>query len=199
MTASLMLRNRLQEAGGHTSIKVFNMTSIADQYFFMKASFRSLAALLSLLMAAGLARAQMPGAAGHHHHHGQAMQAQPDARKPVQFPPLLRQQMLGNMRAHLVALRDIQEALGGGDFQKAAQIAESSLGMSSLRDHHADENAKYMPAPMAQLGSAMHRAASQFALAAQDASASGDFKKPLAALAKLSASCVACHAAYRLH
>ena len=193
-----MLRNRLQEAGGHTSIKVFNMTSIADQYFFMKASFRSLAALLSLLLAVGLARAQMPGAAGHHHHHGQAMRAQPDARQPVQFAPLLRQQMLGNMRAHLVALRDIQEALGGGDFQKAAQIAESSLGMSSLRDHHADENAKYMPAPMAQLGSAMHRAASQFALAAQDASASGDFKKPLAALASLSGTCVACHAAYRL-
>ncbi len=127
------------------------------------------------------------------------MKAPPDKRQLVQFPPAQREHVLSNMRAHLVSLRDIQEALGGGDFQKAAQIAESSLGMSSLHDHHADENAKYMPAPMAQLGSAMHRAASQFALAAQDASASGDFKKPLAALAKLSASCVACHAAYRLH
>ena len=61
------------------------------------------------------------------------------------------------------------------------------------------ENVNYMPAAMAQMGAAMHRAASQFALVAQDASATGDLKKPLAALAKLSGTCVACHAAYRLH
>lgn len=165
----------------------------------MGLSFKHTVAAGFLVLLTAPSFSQMHGAPGHHHHPGHAVPAPADTRQLVQFPPMLREHVLANMRAHLAALRDIQAALSSGDFQKAAQVAESSLGMSSLNDHHADENVKYMPAAMAQMGSGMHRAASQFALAAQDASASGDYKKPLAALANLTGACVACHAAYRLH
>ena len=128
-------------------------------------------------------------------HHG--MHSAPDTRTLVNFPPELRQHTLRAMRAHLEAISTIEQALAEGQFQQAAQVAESALGMSSLHDHRARDNASYMPAAMAQMGTAMHQAASQFAIAAQDASASGDYKPPLQALARLTSSCVACHAAYK--
>jgi cytochrome c556 len=55
-----------------------------------------------------------------------------------------------------------------------------------------------MPQGMQDAGSGMHRSASRFALAAQDAAAANDVKPALAALAEVTATCVACHAAYRL-
>ena len=55
-----------------------------------------------------------------------------------------------------------------------------------------------IPAGMRELGYAMHQSASQFAVAAQDASVSGDLRPALAALAKINQNCVACHAAYKL-
>ena len=148
----------------------------------------------------GAAVAQAGAHGMHQHgHHGRVMSNEPERRELVVFPDAMRAHTLRSMRLHLEALQKIQNALSQGRFDQAGQIAESALGMSALRDHHAHENVKYMPAAMAQMGAAMHQAASQFALAAQDASATGDFKKPLAALAKLSGTCVACHAAYRLH
>jgi hypothetical protein len=148
------------------------------------------------------AYAQMAGhEAGHgamHQHHGHATASAPDTRILVNYPPELRQHTLSSMRAHLQSLHSMQEALAAGDFQQAAHVAESTLGMSALHDHRASDNAQFMPAAMARMGSAMHQAASQFAIAAQDASATGDLKKPLQALAKVSGTCVACHAAYKL-
>jgi cytochrome c556 len=52
---------------------------------------------------------------------------------------------------------------------------------------------------MQDLGSTMHRSASQFARLATEASVTGDLKGPLAALSTLTQNCVACHAAYRLY
>ena len=74
----------------------------------------------------------------------------------------------------------------------------SRASMSSLTAHGAHEVAKYMPRDMQDAGSAMHRSASRFAVAAQDAAATNDLKPALAALAEVTAQCVACHAAYRL-
>ena len=70
--------------------------------------------------------------------------------------------------------------------------------MSSLEMHGAAEVAQYMPKGMQEAGTAMHRSASQFATVAKDASVTGDVKSALASLARLSQTCVACHAAYRL-
>lgn len=116
----------------------------------------------------------------------------------VQFPEMLRTHTLANMRDHLLALAEIQDQLARGAYDKASDIAEQRLGMSSLGLHGAHEVAKSMPQSMQMAGTAMHRSASQFAVAAKDASVTGDLKASLAALAKVSQTCVACHTAYRI-
>jgi hypothetical protein len=121
-----------------------------------------------------------------------------DGRPLVKFPDALRVHTLANMRDHLSTLGEIQAALANGSFDVAAEVAERRLGMSSLTLHGAHDVAKYMPPGMQEAGTAMHRAASRFALVAQDASASGDLRSALASLAALNRTCVACHAAYRL-
>ena len=126
--------------------------------------------------------------------------AQPtaDARVPVHFPAQLREHTLANMRDHLLTLQQIQDALARGAFDRAAEISEQRLGMSSLELHGAHDVAKYMPPGMQDIGTGMHREASRFAIEAASAGATGDVKGPLAALSKVTAQCVACHAAYRL-
>lgn len=116
----------------------------------------------------------------------------------VAFPAAMREHTLANMRDHLLALQQIQAALSRAEYEQAADIAEQRLGMSSLGLHGAHEVAGFMPQGMQEAGTAMHRAASRFAIAARDASATGDVKPPLAALSEVSAACVACHAGYKL-
>ena len=164
-----------------------------------------LAACLALALAAapcGLAQSADAPDQAHHHHEGAApaQHAMPatDGRALVVYPAGLRVQTLANMRDHLATLAEIQQALADSRFDRASELAESRLGMSSLDLHGAHEVARYMPRGMQEAGTAMHRAASQFALVAKDASASGDLKPVLASLAGLNRSCMACHAAYRL-
>ncbi len=133
--------------------------------------------------------------AGEHAHHAAPAA---DARQAIDFPEPLRTHTLANMRDHLAALQEIQQALGEGAPDRAAQVAENRLGMTSLRSHGAHDVAKFMPAGMQALGSQMHRAASRFALEAGNAGATGEMKPALAALAAVTAQCVACHAAYRM-
>ena len=70
--------------------------------------------------------------------------------------------------------------------------------MSSLKLHGAHEVAKYMPKGMQDAGTAMHRAASKFALTAQESAVDNNMGKSVTALATLTQTCVACHAVYRL-
>jgi hypothetical protein len=44
----------------------------------------------------------------------------------------------------------------------------------------------------------MHRAASRFAITAQDMGVTGDLKPVFTGLAEITAQCVGCHAGYRL-
>lgn len=120
-----------------------------------------------------------------------------DARTLVHFPAAAKRATLAEMRAHLQTLGEIQMALSKSEFELAAQLAENKLGLSSM---HGDmyASARYMPAGMREMGYAMHQSASQFAVEAQNASASGDLHPALAALAKVNQNCVACHAAYKL-
>lgn len=154
-------------------------------------------ALPAALLAAGLSVTAM---AQHHHGHGQTSAGArgADTREAVKFPPQLAEETLANMRDHLQALQEIQEHLGMGHGGVAARIAETRLGMSSLGLHGASEVAKYMPPGMQAAGSAMHRAASRFAIVAQDADVTGEMQPVFAALAEITAQCVGCHAGYRL-
>lgn len=138
------------------------------------------------------------GSAGNTGGHGQHMAMQPDLRIWVKYPKALREHTLASMRQHLETVQAIQVALAQSQFDAAADLAEKHLGMSSLHDHKASENAQFMPPEMARIGTNMHRAASQFAVVARDASVSGDLKATLAALSNVTAQCVACHAGYRL-
>lgn len=137
-----------------------------------------------------------------HQHSGHGSQtghaAQEDRRVPVKFPDELREHTLANMRDHLLALAQIQDALAAGEYDEAGKIAEQRLGMSSLIAHNAHEAAKYMPQGMQDAGTAMHRGASRFAVELQKTAVSEDLKPALAALAETTRACVACHAGYRL-
>ena len=121
-----------------------------------------------------------------------------DARELVHIPPQLTLHMLANMRDHLLALEEMQRALSRGEFDKAGKIAEQRLGLSSLGLHGAHEVAKFMPQGMRDAGSGMHRAASRFAIVAQDSAVTGDLKPALAAMAEIMSQCVGCHAGYRV-
>jgi len=122
-----------------------------------------------------------------------------DARQLVKFPEPMRLHTISNMRDHLLSLQEIHVALSKNDFDQASRIAEQRLGMSSLELHGAAHIAPYMPQGMQNIGTAMHHAASQFAIDAQNASVSNDVRPALAALGTVMQQCVACHAAYRLH
>jgi len=121
-----------------------------------------------------------------------------DARQKVELPPMMQEHMLNNMRDHLRALTDIESALAKKDFDRAADIAEQRLGLSSLEAHGAAHMAPYMPKPMQDIGTEMHRAASRFARVAQEASVKGDMSPVFAGLAGVLQQCVACHTTYRI-
>lgn len=129
---------------------------------------------------------------------GMAHSQADDSRVMVRFPEMMRTHTLANMRDHLLALAEIQDQLARGAYDKASDIAEQRLGMSSLGLHGAHDVAQFMPQGMQAAGTAMHRSASQFAIVAKDASVTGDLKGSVAALAKVTQACVACHAAYRI-
>jgi hypothetical protein len=156
---------------------------------------------LALLVAVPDGLAQTPSMHGHSAPNAASaghMAVPPDAREAVAFPAMLRAHTLANMRDHLQTLAEIQQLLGAGRLDAAGDLAEQRLGMSSLPLHGADEVAPYMPKDMQDAGTAMHRAASQFAIATRDASVSGDIKAAMTSLAQVTATCVACHAKYRL-
>jgi hypothetical protein len=121
-----------------------------------------------------------------------------DQRQLVDLPAPMQEHMLGNMRDHLVAMGEIQAALAAGKYDQAADIAENRIGMSSLEAHGASHMAPYMPKPMQEIGTSMHRAASRFALTAQEAKLDGGVPRALSALSDLTQRCAACHASYRL-
>jgi hypothetical protein len=117
-----------------------------------------------------------------------------DTRKLVQLPAMMQQHMMSNMRDHLVAINEILMSMGKGKLNKAADIAEARLGMSSLKAHGASHMASFMPEDMRDAGTSMHKAASRFALIAQE----GELLSAYKSLSAVTSSCVACHAGYRI-
>jgi hypothetical protein len=121
--------------------------------------------------------------------------ADQDVRIKVDFPAMMKTHMLGNMRDHLLALHEIQTALAKGELDKAGDIAETRIGMSSLISHNASHMAPFMPKGMQAIGTEMHHAASRFTITAKE----GDLVKSLDALTKVTQQCVACHTTYRVN
>lgn len=120
--------------------------------------------------------------------------ADDDPRHLVDLPETMQQHMLSNMRDHLAAINEILIHMAKGELEEAAQISETRLGISSLELHGASHMAKFMPEGMRKAGTRMHRAATRFALKAQE----GEALPAYAALSGITSACVACHAAYRI-
>jgi cytochrome c556 len=121
-----------------------------------------------------------------------------DSRQPVSMPAMMQEHMRANMRDHLLAISEIQVALASGHYDAAAEIAEKRLGMTSLDAHGARHVAGFMPDGMQAIGTAMHHAASRFAVTAQEAAVTSDLPRALGGLGEVTRQCVACHAGYRL-
>jgi cytochrome c556 len=124
--------------------------------------------------------------------------AEDDSRVAVDMPAMMRTHMLANMRDHLLSLQEIQSHLAAGEYDAAADVAEKRLGMSSLGTHGASHMAGFMPKGMQETGTAMHQAASRFAVISQETAVTRDLPRALGALSRVTAQCVACHASYRL-
>jgi len=120
--------------------------------------------------------------------------ADEDLRQYVKLPEMMQQHMMSNMRDHLSTINIILKYLSSDKLDEAADIAESRLGMSSLKLHNASHMAKFMPEGMRQAGTNMHRAASRFALKAQE----GELLPAYKALSEITSACVACHTGYRI-
>ena len=121
--------------------------------------------------------------------------ANEDKRQFVKMPKMMQQHQLENMRDHLMAINEILLHMGNEDLDKAADIAEARLGMSSLSTHGASHMAMVIPKEMGAIGTSMHKAASRFALKAQE----GDALPAYKALQEVTAACVACHQGYKTH
>jgi len=117
-----------------------------------------------------------------------------DGRQLVAVPEMMQHHMMANMRDHLATINEILLDLGNDEMDKAADIAEQRLGMSSLSLHGASHMAQFMPEGMRIAGTNMHRAASRFALTAQE----GDPLPAYRMLAEITSACVACHSGYRI-
>ena len=122
------------------------------------------------------------------------VQAENDTRTFVKLPEMMQQHMMANMRQHLESINEILHLMSNNKLDKAAYIAEQRLGMTSLNSHNASHMAKFMPKGMRQTGTNMHKAASRFALKAQE----GDSNAAYKILSEVTSACVACHAGYRI-
>jgi hypothetical protein len=153
---------------------------------------------MALVLAGAVAYALVARAQTQEHGAMAPATGQGDGRQLVSFPEPMRVHTIASMRDHLLALQEIDLALSKSDYDQASRVAEQRLGMSSLELHGAAHIAPYMPQGMQDIGTAMHRAASRFAVEAQDASVGNDVRPALGALGAVMQQCVACHAAYRL-
>ena len=122
-----------------------------------------------------------------------------DSRQLVEFPEIMRDHMLENMRDQLLALTEIQQHLALEEYGKAVTVAENRLGMSSLGGHGASHMVRFMPTGMQQIGTQMHKAASRFAIIVQEGGLEGSTPKIAEGLEGVMQQCVACQSSYRVH
>ena len=120
--------------------------------------------------------------------------AEEDSREFVKLPEMMQKHMMSNMRDHLETINKILIYLSNDELDKAAKIAEQRIGMSSLDSHGASHMGKFMPKGMRKAGTNMHKAASRFALKAEE----GEVLPAYKSLSEVTSTCVACHSAYRI-
>lgn len=124
-----------------------------------------------------------------------------DERELVRMPSMMQEHLLASMRDHLIVLGGILADLTAERFDDAAKSAEARLGLSSFGLHDSAHMAAFMPKPMQEAGSELHRAASRFAIVAKEVDVERSYdsmKKLNGALTEMVAACNACHVGYRI-
>jgi hypothetical protein len=127
-----------------------------------------------------------------------SVHAEEDQRQFVQMPPAAQAVLRAEMIDMQLALHEIVGLLAAGKAKEAAAVAEGRIGNGARGTRHVGQKpgqmpGRHMPETMRQLAWGMHAAGSEFAEIAQG----GDAGKALAALPKITGSCVACHATFR--
>ncbi len=120
--------------------------------------------------------------------------ADEDTRIFVELPERMQQHMMANMRDHLETINRMLELMANEQLEAAGELAEQRLGMSSLAAHGAEHMGRFMPEGMRKAGMEMHRAASRFAVVAQE----GDLLSGYRALGGITGACVGCHGGFRV-
>lgn len=134
-------------------------------------------------------------------------------RQMIEMPPQTKQVFLSKMRGHMEALDHIIAALAEDNLDKAAGIAETTMGIAAAghgkkwqcddsdddyvenrdqSEHKKTGFGKLMPAEMKAMGMMLHRSADEFA----DVARQGDRGEAYKALRQISSSCVACHQSF---
>ncbi len=121
-----------------------------------------------------------------------------DTRELVTLPAPARETLRQTMRDNLQALNAVLALIAEGKIRESGDMAETRLGITAMnRQRNLPAEARpwpFVPPAMHALGRDGHWAASEFAKAAK----TGDRELALAQLGRLTASCAACHATYRI-
>jgi len=118
-----------------------------------------------------------------------------DSRQLIKMPEQARNLIRKDMINNLSTVNMIISYLADNNFDAAADVAETGMGISTMGKHRGSGTApgRYMSTEMHNIGRNMHQLASDFS----NISKQSDIKKSLKALEKLTSSCVACHNSYR--
>lgn len=124
-------------------------------------------------------------------HHAMHQHLMMDERTPLNLAPQMAQHQLQNMRSHVVAVQSIVGLLANGDFDQAAEVAHSQLGLTEemrMMCTTISDNKDFT-----RMGLAFHQSADQLG----DTLKTKDMKKSLDALHATMNYCVQCHATFR--
>ncbi len=133
-------------------------------------------------------------------------QEQRQVRRSVSLPADVKAVFLAQMLGHVVALDGVVTALGHGDFRRAAEIAESEMGVPRGSMPVSSEGpglglGKHLPEEMREIGGRFHAAAREFASLARSLPATPSTQQHqalLAALSRVTNECRACHDRFRI-
>lgn len=114
-----------------------------------------------------------------------------DDRVSLGLSPEMKQHQLANMRSHVAAIQSIVGHLARSEFDEAAEVAHSKLGLTDEMKKMCNtmsSNEKFTT-----LGLAFHRSGDELG----DALKTKDLNKSLRALHDTMGYCVQCHATFR--
>ena len=113
-----------------------------------------------------------------------------DTRISLNLPPEMKQHQLANMRSHVEAVQSIAGLLSIGDFDQAAKVAHSKLG---LTDEMKKMCGMFGNEKFEKIGLAFHKSGDELGNVLQ----TKDVSKSLQALHDTMSYCIECHATFR--